>query len=246
MKALETTINLKDLLKTIRKRWFLIFILTVFTSSTAAIISYYVLTPIYQAETQILVNQKSTNIEQYQWVQNNEADLRLINTYNEIITSPIILSKVIEKLGLDQTPASLAEQITVMSANNSQVVNLVVIDEEASMAVKVSNTLAEVFNKEIPTLMNVDNIKILSEAKLLDHPTPIKPNKLLNITTATIIGILLGTILAYLLDFLDRRFKSEQEIEEILGLPIIGLVGAITLEQDTKKSKRSRSVRRKS
>lgn len=246
MKALETTIDLKDLLKTIRKHWFLIFILTVFTSSTAAIISYYVLTPIYQAETQILVNQKSTNIEQYQWVQNNEADLRLINTYNEIITSPIILSKVIEKLGLDQTPASLAEQITIMSANNSQVVNLVVIDEEASMAVKVSNTLAEVFNKEIPTLMNVDNIKILSEAKLLDHPTPIKPNKLLNITTATVMGILLGTILAYLLDFLDRRFKSEQEIEDILGLPIIGLVGAITLEQDTKKSKRSRSVRRKS
>lgn len=246
MKALETTIDLKDLLKTIRKRWFLIFILTVFTSSTAVIISYYVLTPIYQAETQILVNQKSTNIEQYQWVQNNEADLRLINTYNEIITSPIILLKVIEKLGLDQTPASLAEQITVMSANNSQVVNLVVIDEEASMAVKVSNTLAEVFNKEIPTLMNVDNIKILSEAKLLDHPIPIKPNKLLNITTATVMGILLGTLLAYLLDFWDRRFKSEQEIEEILGLPIIGLVGAITLEQDTKKSKRSRSVRRKS
>lgn len=241
---MEKTINLQDLLIIIRKRWFLILMLTVFTSSTAAIISYYVLTPIYQAETQILVNQKSTNIEQYQWVQNNEADLRLINTYNVIITSPIILTKVIQKLDLDQTPTSLAEQISVMSANNSQVVNLVVIDEEASMAVKISNTLAEVFNKEIPSLMNVDNIKILSEAKLIDNPTPIKPNKLLNITSATIIGLMLGIFLAFLLDYLDKRFKSEQEIEEIVGLPIIGLVGSIALEKETKNSMTSRRVRR--
>ncbi|KOS69387.1 capsular biosynthesis protein [Lysinibacillus contaminans] len=240
---METTINLQDLLTTIRKRWFLILSFTVFAGVTATIISYYVLTPIYQSETQILINQKSTNIEQYQWVQNNEADLRLINTYNIIITSPIILSKVIEKLDLDQTPNSLAEQITVTSANNSQVVNLVVIDNEASMAVKISNTLAEVFQNEIPLLMNVDNIKILSEAKLVDNPTPIKPNKLLNITIAAVIGLMLGTILAFLLDFLDTRFKSEQEVEEILGLPIIGLVGAIGLEKETKKSKKSDRVR---
>lgn len=241
---MESTINLQDLLKIIRKRWFLILSCVIFTSATAAVISYYVLTPIYQAETQILVNQKSTNIEQYQWVQTIEADLRLINTYNVIITSPIILTKVIEKLELNQTPASLAQQITVTSANNSQVVNLVVIDEKASMAVKIANTLAEVFNKEIPLLMNVDNVKVLSVAKQVDDPTPIKPNKLLNISIATIIGLMLGVIIAFLLDFLDTRFKSEQEIEEMLDLPIIGLVGAIAIEKETKKSKKSRRVRR--
>lgn len=241
---METTINLQDILTTIRKHWFLVCSLTVIASVAAGIISYYVLTPIYQSETQLLVNQKGTNIEQYQWVQNNEADLRLINTYNVIITSPIILSKVIEKLDLDQTTNSLAEQITVTSANNSQVVNLVVIDKEASMAVKISNTLAEVFQKEMPPLMNVDNIKILSEAKLTENPTPVKPNKLLNITMAAIIGLMLGVMLAFLREFFDRRFKSEQEIEEILGLPIIGLVGAIDIEKETKKSIKSRRVKR--
>lgn len=235
--------NLQDILKTIRKHWFLVFSLTVIASGSAAIISYYFLTPIYQAETQLLVNQKSSNIEQYQWVQNNEADLRLINTYNVIITSPIILSKVIEKLELDQTPESLAEQITVASANNSQVVNIMVMDNQASKAVEISNTLAEVFKNEIPILMNVDNIKILSVAKLNDNPNPVKPNKLLNITCAAVIGFMLGTILAFLREFMDKRFKSEQEIEEVLGLPIIGLVGSFNLEKETKKSKKSGRVR---
>ena len=243
MRSLETTINLQDLLTTIKKHWFLVFSFTVIASVAATIISYYVLTPIYQAETQILVNQKSTNIEQYQWVQNNEADLRLINTYNVIVTSPIILLKVIEKLELDQTPGSLAEQITVTSANNSQVVNLVVMDKQASKAVEISNMLAEVFEKEIPILMNVDNIKVLSVAKLIDNPTPVKPNKLLNITSASVIGLMLGTILALLLEFLNTRFKSEQELEDILGLPIIGLVGAFDLQKKRKKSKKLGRVR---
>ena len=240
---MQTTIDLRDLLTIIRKHWILVFSFTVIASVSAAIISYYFLTPIYQAETQILVNQKSSNIEQYQWVQNNEADLRLINTYNVIITSPIILSKVIEELELDQTPDSLAEQITVTSANNSQVVNLVVMDKQLAEAVEISNTLAEVFRNEIPILMNVDNIKILSEAKLIDNPTPIKPNKQMNITIAAIIGLMLGIILAFLLEFLDTKFKSEQEIEDILELPIIGLVGVIGIEKETRKSKKSNRVR---
>ena len=240
---METTITLQDLLTTIRKRWFLVLSCTVIASAAAAIISYYLLTPIYQAETQILVNQKSSNIEQYQWAQNNETDLRLINTYNVIIKSPVILSKVIEKLELDKTPDSLAEQITVSSANNSQVVNIIVMDKQASMAVKISNTLADVFKKEIPILMNVDNIEILSVANQIDNPKPVKPNKLLNILSATVGGLMLGIILAFLLEFLDKRFKSAQEIEEISNLPIIGFVGVIDLEKEN-KSMKSRRVRR--
>ncbi|MFJ7980238.1 YveK family protein [Lysinibacillus xylanilyticus] len=242
---METTFSLQDLLTTIRKHWFLVLCCTVIASAAAAITSYYLLTPIYPAETQILVNQKSSsNIEQYQWAQNNETDLRLINTYNVIIKSPVILSKVIEKLELDKTSESLAGQITVSSANNSQVVNIVVMDKQASQAVKISNTLADVFKKEIPILMNVDNIEILSVAKLIDNPKPVKPNKLLNIIGGTVGGLMVGIILAFLLEFLDTRFKSEHEIEGILNLSIIGLVGAIALEKETNKSMKSRRVRR--
>ncbi|MGE7689356.1 YveK family protein [Lysinibacillus sp. NPDC097214] len=238
---METTITLQDLLTKIRKRWFLVLSCAVIASAVAAIISYYLLTPIYQAETQILVNQKSSNIEQYQWAQNNETDLRLINTYNVIIKSPVILSKVIEKLELDKTSDSLAEQITVSSANDSQVVNIIVMDKQASKAVKISNTLADVFKKEIPILMNVDNIETLSVAKLTDNPKPVKPNKLLNIISATVGGLMVGIILAFLLELLDTRFKSEQEIKEILNLPVVGLVGVIA---DPNISMKSRRVRR--
>ncbi|MFP3813514.1 capsular biosynthesis protein, partial [Bacillus sp. SIMBA_005] len=67
-----------------------------------------------------------------------ETDLRLINTYNVIIQSPAILSKVISRLHLDSTPEKLKEQITVSSASNSQVVNIAVQDKQADMAVNIA------------------------------------------------------------------------------------------------------------
>lgn len=233
---MEESINLQQLLKTLRKRWLLILLFVVLASTIAGIISFYVLTPIYEAETQILVNQKNTDAQPYQVAQNVDTDLQLINTYNDIIKSPAILSKVIKKLDLNSTSESLADQVTIASANNSQVVNLTVRDTEALKAVEIANTVAEVFKEDIKHLMNVDNINILSEAKMSKDPKPIKPNKLLNIAIAVVIGLMIGVALAFLLETLDTTIKSEQDIEEIVGLPIIGLISPITEMKVSKKS----------
>ncbi len=190
-------------------------------------ISYFILQPIYEAETQLLVNQK--NIDQpYIGVQQVETDLRLINTYNIIIKSPAILSKVINQLDLNVSPEILMEQITVTSANNSQVVNINVEDKQADLAVDIANTVAEVFQEEIQVLMTVDNVNILSVAKLDEEPEPVAPNKTLYIVAASLIGFILSAGFAIVVASLDTTIKTEQDIEEIIGLPIIGLISHIS------------------
>lgn len=223
---MEESISLIEILKIIQKRLFLILSLVFVCSGISAIISYYVLPPIYEAETQILVNQKNSG-QEYGWSQ-LETDLQLIDTYNVIIRSPVILTKVIEKLKLNTTPESLAGQINVSNADNSKVVNIRVEDESPLKSVEIANTVAEVFKEEIPSLMNVDNISILSVAKLSENPSPVKPNKLINVAIAVIIGLMLGVGLAFLLAFLDTTIKTEQDIEEILALPIMGIVKSIS------------------
>lgn len=231
---MEETISLQDIFRTIRKRIGMIISLTVVSILVAAIISFYVITPIYQASTQILVNQQQTD----QQIQTAEiqTNLQLINTYNVIIKSPAILSKVIEQLDIDMTPAQLANQITVSNAQNSQVVDVSVQDEQMFRAVDIANTTAQVFQQEIQALMKVDNVNILSAAELPENPMPIKPNKMLNMAIAAVIGLMIGVGLAFLLDYLDTTVKTESDVEELLGLPIIGLVSIIDdkdLEQIT-------------
>ena len=238
----ETT-NLQEIVKVIRKRLFLIIIFTIISIGISVGITFYVITPIYQAQTQILVNQKSNSVEANTW-QSTESDLRLINTYNEIITSPVILSPVIEKLELDTTPEQLMGQILVSSKNESKVVSIGVVSANPLQAVEIANTVAEVFKEQIPKLMSVDNITILSAAKLSDSPRPLKPIKELNIAVGAVLGLMLGMGMAWLLELSDTTIKSENDIEEILHLPVMGVVGLIPEEKVKKKSLFSQKDRR--
>lgn len=242
---LEDIINLQQLFKILWKRLFLIISFAIVAAGITASISYFVLPPIYQAQTQILVNQKNNDKEAYVLAQQQETDLQLINTYNVIIKSPAILNKVIEKLKLDVTPEMLTTQISVSSESNSKVVNIKVEDSEPQQAVEISNTVAEVFKEEIPKLMSVDNINILSVAKMEENPSPVKPNKILNTCIAAVVGLLIGIGLAFLLEILNTTIKNERDIEEVIELPIMGLVSSIAQENDIKSQLQSRRNRRK-
>lgn len=237
---MEETINLHEILKIIKKRLLLIISLTIVAVSVAVVISFYIMTPVYQAQTQILLNQKGNSEEIYSRSQ-IETDLQLISTYNDIITSPVILSKVIEDIQLDTTPEKLSSQIKLSSQSDSKVLYIKVLDLQPIIAAKIANKIAEVFKEEIPTLMNVDNINILSVAS--ENTTPVSPNKELNIIVGAVIGIALGIGLALLLEVLDTTIKDEKDVEEILGTPIIGVVGSIPLEKGKKYSFRTHRVR---
>jgi len=229
--------SLQEILKIIKKRLWLITCVTIVGLGIAVTLSFYFIAPIYQAQTEILVNQKVTTQEGLWGV--NEVDLQLINTYNGIITSSALLNKVIDELELNISTEDLIDKMEVTNENNSKIVNIIVEDEDHQQAVKIANTVSEIFKEEIPSLMNVDNINILSAAKLSENPSPVKPNKPLNIAIGAIIGLMLGIGLAFLLEILDSTIKDEKDIEEILGIPIMGLVGSIPLEKEKKAATNS-------
>ncbi|MDS9472221.1 YveK family protein [Sporosarcina pasteurii] len=231
---MEETISLQDLFKTLRKRASLISFMTIIAVALAGIISFSFLTPIYQASTQILVNQ--TNQENSSLnSQDIQTNLQLINTYNVIIKSSAILTKVIDELDLDESVGSLNGKITVNSAQNSQVVTISVQDEDPAQAVRIANATASVFQAEIVTLMNVDNVNVLAPAEMAEKPSPIKPNPKLNMAIAAVIGLMLGVGIAFLLEYLDTTMKTEQDIEEVLGLPVLGLISPIP-DEDLKNA----------
>ncbi|SMQ85082.1 Capsular polysaccharide biosynthesis protein [Bacillus sp. OV166] len=223
---MEETISLKELLETLKKRLLLIVSITLVAAIISGVVSYFLLTPIYQASTQILVNQKKNEQSVYN---SNEVqtNLQLINTYNVIITSPVILDKVSKELDLNMTAAQLKEKITVGSEKDSQVVNLSVQDPDAEVATQIANKTAEVFKKEIANIMNVDNVSILAKADITENPDPIKPRPLLNVAIAIVVGLMAGVGLSFLLEYFNNTIKNEQDVEKILELPILGVIATI-------------------
>lgn len=232
---MDEALSLQEILKIIKKRLLLIISFVVISAGVTSLLLFYVIPPIYSAQTQILVNQNNINQEVYGWSQ-LETDLQLIDTYNVIIKSPAILNKVIEELNLDITTESLSNQISVSNEDNSKVVNIIIENKDYGQAVIIANKVAEIFKEEIPTLMNVDNINILSSAAKNDSPSSVKPNKVLTIGVAAIAGLLVSIGLAFLLENLDSTIKNEKDIEEILSLPVMGTVSLMRLEKGNKSS----------
>ncbi len=223
---MEETISLKELLQTLKKRLALILAITLTAVIVSGVVSFFFLTPIYQASTQIIVNQSKDEqaLYNYNEVQTN---LQLINTYTVIIKNAAILDKVAKDLDLDLTAQQLSEKITIGSENESQVVNITVQDEDPKTAANIANTTAKVFKEEIVEIMNVDNVSVLAQASVVDGQSPVKPQPILNIAIALVVGLMAGVGLAFLLEYLDNTLKSEQDIEKTLGLPVLGTISII-------------------
>ncbi|MEK5361896.1 YveK family protein [Peribacillus castrilensis] len=222
---MEETISIKDIFKTLKKRWKLIMLLTLIAALISGAISYFLLTPVYESSTQILVNQNQSKnqIDSYQ-IQSN---IDMINTYSVIIKSPAILEKVIDDLELEQSVDQLSQKITINSQENSQVFSLTVQDSNPSKAVEIANAVSGTFQKEIKDIMNVDNVSILSKAEVKENPTPVKPSPLLNIAIAVVVGLMAGIGLAFLLEYMDNTIRDEKDIETLLDLPLLGSIQKI-------------------
>ncbi|MDF2065066.1 Wzz/FepE/Etk N-terminal domain-containing protein [Bacillus sp. Cr_A10] len=232
-------ISLHDFFIVIKKRILIVICIFILIVTTTVLLSIFLLTPKFEASTQILINQKEFEEERLN-TQDIQTNLQLINTYNVIIKSPVILTKVIEELALKTSTDLLTEKISVTSEQNSQVVNIIVEDKELQKAVEIANKTAEVFQEEIKILMNVDNVIILSPAKNKKDMKPVSPNLPINIAISSLIGLIVGIGIVFLLEYIDTTVKTEEDIRELIGVPILGLVSPISQKTSNSLNRRRR------
>jgi len=230
---MEDNINLKELFQTIKKRIYLITSITLVAMILSGLVSYLVLTPEYKSSTQILVNQNKDDQTLYEYNQ-VQTNVQLISTYSVIIKSAAILNSVKNDLNLDMSVSALNNKITVENAQNSQIMTISVTDSNPSTALEIANKTAEVFKKEIKDIMSIDNVTILPLADDQEKQSPISPNPPLNVIIVGIIGLLIGIGIAFLLEYLDNTVKTEQDVEKLLNLPVLGAITTINDDLETK------------
>ncbi|MGG2094485.1 Wzz/FepE/Etk N-terminal domain-containing protein [Bacillus sp. S13(2024)] len=231
---MEETISLKELFQILRKRLVMILSITFSAAIISAIISFFFMTPIYQSSTQILVNQKKQEGATLQ-ISDVQTNVQLTNTYKVIIKSPVILDQVKDKLKLNTGAQDLTQKIDVANEKDSQVISVTAQDKDPKVARDIANTTAEVFQTEVAKIMSVDNITVLSKAEVVEHQSPIKPRPTLNIAIAFVVGFMASIGLAFLLEYLDNTLKKEEDIEDLLGLPVLGIVAR--MDEEEKESK---------
>lgn len=224
MEIHEETIDLRELLVILKKRFWLIFLITLIVTLASSIISFYFITPQYEAKTELLVSKKESAEDGIITQAQIDTNRKLMETYSVIIKTPRILKPVAREVGMAGKEKKLANMISVASVKESQVMSVTVIHENPKKAVEIANTIATTFKKEIVNIMNVDNVQILAEAEYDSTASPIKPNKMLNIVIAFVVGLMLSIGLVFFLEYIDNTIKTEQDVDRKLGLPVLGSI----------------------
>jgi capsular polysaccharide biosynthesis protein len=203
-------IDLKEIFKILKRRIGIIILTTIVITILGVLYNKYTTTYLYQSSTRVLI----------------AATAEEMKTLVVMMEDPVIMEKVISETGLRTSPEGLASQISVNIIGNSQVVLLSAVDRNPQMAALIANKTAKIFQKEIEKILNFKHVKLLKEAK--ENPNPINDNDIRFLTISIFIGLGLGIGLVFFINSLDETVKNDEEIEDLIGLPVIGNISKIT------------------
>lgn len=147
----------------------------------------------------------------------------LLKTFQDIIRSRPLAQDVITQLNLKMTPDDLIKEVTVTSPSGSLVSTVTVTDEKPGQAIAIANALTQSFVKNAQTYIKIDKVEILSPAYKADA-IPVGLSLLRSILVSVFAGLLIGALLAVLWGFMDHTIRDEEELRQLLGLPVLAVI----------------------
>lgn len=234
---MEETISIKQLFELLRKRIGLIVVGVLVGVLIAGLLAFFILTPKYSSQAQLVVTLPQTETTNANDVNTN---LQMINTYKDIITGDLVTKEVSEKLNADYgmkiNASNLKETIQVEQNQNSQMFSIIATSTSPREAANISNVTAEIFKENAKDVLNVDRISIISKAVAGNQP--VFPNKKLTLAVGLLLGLMLGVLLAVVLELLDRTVKESRTLTDEFGLTILGNIPAMTQKELNAKIRR--------
>ncbi|MDM0474749.1 Wzz/FepE/Etk N-terminal domain-containing protein [Clostridium perfringens] len=222
----ENTISLQEIVYALKKRWKLIALITIATTLVSAILSFFVIKPQYESKTKLFIGKQETsqNTANYD---NNDIMMyqKLMKTYAELVKTSDLVTKAIKSTNLNYNQNEIKRILDNLIANPSadtQILDLSFKGGDPKEVLKVTEAITDEFISESKELIPNGNVQVIQKPQLPEKP--VSPNKTLNILIALVLGLMVGVGVVFLIEYLDNTFKSREDLEKTLELPIIGTI----------------------
>lgn len=224
-------INLKEFFKFFISKYKLLLVFTILSIVLGYIYVNYLVTPMYHSSTTLILVSDNTNQNSTVLQSDINVNKNLVTTYSEIVKSRSVLKQVIKDLKLNMNADELSNIISVSSVENTEIIKIEVRNKDNKLARDIAKTTSSVFKKEVQKIYNLTNVSTVDKAFVQNRPYNIKPKK--QLIMFFIGGLGLGTLVIFLIFYFDTTIKSSEDIEEKLGLSVIGNIALV----DNKKTK---------
>lgn len=238
----DNTIDLHKILLSFTHNIVLLLAVTIASAMIGFVISSYFISPTYSASTTMYVNNSNTDTKSQTITQSDlVAATNLVDTYSVILKSHSVLQNVIDSLNLNMNYETLNSKISISSVNKTQVMQITVKDKSSQQALAIVEKIGEFAPDAIMNSMDSGSVKVVDQPWTSGRP--IAPNKSKTTLVSGLCGFLLCFIIVILSEVFNNKFKSSEDVQEVLGLPVIGI---IPLESETtEKNKKSGKVQKK-
>ena len=225
---MKSEMTIEQIFHVLWKRLPLIVLLACLGGVLSGIYSWQFLNNTYQTHSTVMVSstKNSTIISDQQLTSGDYyLNVQLVNSYSVLCKTNRVLDQVILELNLPMSSEQLGSMISVGSVTDTQIIYIYVTGGDPVLTQSICNTLTTVFQKEVVSIMKMDNVQIIDTAPLPLYP--ISPNRERNVLVGILIGIVLGAIISFAFELLDRTVRTEEQVQEILGVPVLGTMPRI-------------------
>ena len=215
-------IDVFAMLKTLWKRTFSIVLVALVFAIAAFGYSAFLAKKEYQSTSRIYVVSRQNQDNNALTNSDLQAGSYLVKDYREIILSQNVLTQAIEELKLDLTPAELSKKISVSVPTDTRILSITAKDGNPKEAARIANGLRNVAAEKIISVTKVSDVTTLDEAEVPQSPS--SPNIRRNVLLGFIAGAGLMVVLMVVVEVLDDRVKRPEDVEELMGLTLLGIV----------------------
>ncbi|NGT52296.1 capsular biosynthesis protein [Clostridium perfringens] len=221
----ENTISLQEIAYALKKRWKLIALITIAATLVSAILSFFIIKPQYEAKAKLFIGKQET--QENNAYNNSDVMMyqQLMKTYAELVKTSDLVTKAVKNADLDYNQnqiKGILNNLTATPSADTQILDLNFKGGNPKEVLKVTEAITNEFISESKELIPNGNVQVIQKPQLPEHP--VSPNKKLNILIAFVLGLMIGVGVVLLLEYLDNTFKSREELEKTLDLPIIGAI----------------------
>ena len=210
--------NLADYVRVLRRHGWILLLAAALTAGSGYVFSK-LQTPVYRSTQKILIKPARSDFGLTQTLK------QLLDGWGERLRTELRAQDAIDALKLDMTPADLKSQVTITADVNSMLITIDADMKDGEVGNRVARVYGEQFiqwrAQENQPLQLADRIN----AELLDAPqyALLRPNTKINVLAGALLGVLIGGVVVFVLEFLDSNVvRRTNDVERFLQLPVLG------------------------
>ena len=220
----------------LKKLWFII-LFSIVVGVITGYLNYSVFMPEFKACTTLLITGLSNDVNTETSTMSFEdiaAGQVLISEYSAIISSKRVTGAVVKELNDPNiVEADIRNMLDISAVNDTRIIEISIKYHDPKKAAQIADIVAEVFSEVIVELYRIENVDIIDKAEI--PIIPVAPAKNRNIVLAVLVAVMFAVGVVFLLDFLNTKIRTSDDVEKHLGLSVIGSIPINVLGKEKSK-----------